>query len=160
MIQSVEDISESISETNRVLVENLLNHSSDQKLGETVIENLGHTLFNILLWETRDIYLHTTSLKESEEIDHGESDSQIQRILVLRTALVEILENWMELDGENDRAESRRLQCEAFRIIGDLRKLFPLREESYHIVDKLAWHPSEVISSLFCFLFSTPTGVI
>jgi hypothetical protein len=125
-------------------LQSLQSQAYEQDLIETVAENLGHTLFNFLLWETRDIYLHTTALKdepEAEEIPHDEA--QIQTILDVRTSLLEVLESWMDLDGE-EMPESRRLQCEAFRMIGDLRKLFPLRESSYHVVDQLAWHPTEV----------------
>lgn len=117
---------------------------------EIIAENLGHTLFNILLWETRDVYMHTMNLKnesESENISNSEIDGHIGNTLALRTTLLEILDSWMDLNG-TDATESRHLQCEAFRMVGDVRKLFPLKEVNYFVVDQLAWHPSEV-----CFFF-------
>lgn len=108
------------------------------------MENLGHTLFNIILWETREVYLHTTSLETGvEESVPSEVDDHIQNTLSLRTTLLKILESWMDLNGV-DAPESRQLQCVAFRLIADLRKLFPLKEANYLLVDQLAWHPSEV----------------
>ena len=89
--------------------------------------------------------METTSLNDDQEYDEKISinyHSQIHTILTIRDTLIKVLELWMDL--EIDSIENQQLQCEAFRVIGDIRKLFPLRESDYHIVDDLAWQPSPV----------------
>lgn len=150
-------MSSTLSEGCILLVNTFNNSTWDVSLVTIVSEYLGQILFNLLLWETRDLYIETSSLnEEEEEYDSNIAknyQSQIETILNIREILEKVLGLWMDL--ETDTIQSHQLQCEAFRVIGDLRKLFPLKETNYYIVDELAWKPSSVSNYDINFIYST-----
>ncbi len=151
LLQPINDMSSSIVQFTSTILENLPSSSIDQTLLMTVVENLGHTLFGILMWETRDLYLPLFEEHErtnQKELDtSSQLDEQIRSIVTTRDHLIAVLDKWMDTDVE-EFSEAHELQCEAFRMVGDLQRLFPQKLKDF-TVEQLAWQPStEIIYKL------------
>ena len=102
-------------------------------LQQSVIRT-GHTLYHILLWNTRDLYMQVSSENFSEELE-----SSTDAIVTQRDGLASLLEQWMTLDNA---PFCRDLALEGFRLGNDLRVLFPVRFQAVEGLQKLAWNPS------------------
>lgn len=101
------------------------------------IVHTGHTLYHILLWNTRDIYVQVSSESNIEEME-----KIIDTVVDQRDKLAPLLEQWMTLD---DVPFNRSLALEGFRLGNDLRVLFPVRFQSVEGLQKLAWNPSRTM---------------
>ena len=74
----------------------------------------------------------------------------VDTVLRLRALLLEALGSWMDCGMGGEALSSHyataasQLQCEAFRLVGDLRLLYPQKQADYDLVKPLAWTPSVV----------------
>ena len=140
-----------------------------------------YVLQSIVIWPTHDVYKKCKELFDSAEDGNDEAGSPIEgtegavataeedeelvtatdTVLRLREKLVDVLQTWMALGGQEDEdAEGfgslfnpsnavdgihRMLQREAFSMIGTLRTLYPVCQQQYQHVSVLAFTPSQDI---------------
>jgi hypothetical protein len=132
----------------------LSNH--DESTISNGVTSCGHLIYNILLWVTRDVYMsvrNDTSDVDKSVMSKSEEDlqSNVDRIISIRDSLTEMLLQWMTLDvnttinAENIENILRNIRSEAFRILNDLRLLFPVKEQNHEIVSSLAWTPGQEV---------------
>lgn len=109
------------------------------------------------LWHTRDVFVLARQQKEDGvgEEDGNAGTHSREELLILREILVDMMTSWLsilpssDLAGEEEEGGHvtllvRQLQGEAFRMLGDLRLLFPmkLRDDFSPVVGTLAWEAS------------------
>jgi hypothetical protein len=140
-----------------------------------------HVLQSIVIWPTHDVYKKCKELFDSAEDGNDAAGSPVEdaegavataeedeelvtatdTVLRLREKLVDVLQTWMALGGQEDEdAEGfgslfdpshavdgihRVLQREAFSMIGTLRTLYPVCQQQYQHVSVLAFTPSQDI---------------
>lgn len=140
-----------------------------------------HVLQSIVVWPTHDVYKKCKELFDSAEGGNDAAGSPVEEaegavatveedeelvtatdiVLRLREKLVDVLQTWMALGGQEDEdAEGfgslfnpsnavdgihRMLQREAFSMIGTLRTLYPVCQQQYQHVSVLAFTPSQDI---------------
>jgi hypothetical protein len=161
------------------------NNSFDEELElacANSIKDISHIVFTIMAWQTRDAIVpvrevHATSDGDLESIDdlavsNGSSsrrggshfDAQgvvtsISAVLSTRERLVDLLATLLgvefaQADG-SPTLLTRKLQRDAFQMVGDLRLLYPLRESQCQFVDKLAFSPSADLLAKLRLVFET-----
>lgn len=130
--------------------------TNDASLLTGMIRMSGRAMWSMLLWNTREVYVTTRDRCESSAGDGdsveavaGDVEGLIDTILSTREHILDTLSAWMDcgatgpLSG-NCAVPVSQLQCEAFRMIGDVRMAFPLKETEYETVKRLAWSPPMV----------------
>jgi hypothetical protein len=133
--------------------------SHDASLLTSVIRQAGRAMWSMLLWNTREVYVTARDMcqgRDEDEEEEGEGEEGewgmeglIDTVINTREQLLATLSSWMDCRvGGNLRSEYltavSQLQCEAFRMIGDVRMAYPMKEEEYECVKRLAWSPSMV----------------
>lgn len=118
-----------------------------------IMHNAGRAMWHMLLWSTREVYIRAREKRddaeEGSENGDTEDDELINELLNTREVFLDTLSRWMDcgMDG-NLKSEYvtavSQLQCEAFRLIGDVRMAFPMKEAEYDVVKQLAWSPPMV----------------
>lgn len=94
----------------------------------------------------------------NEDDEVGMVIHKINILIASRQKLIDLMVFWMmaddkekqtalsssDLTSEDDviTACKRKVSCEIFRILGDIRTLFPVKGNNYLLVDRLAWTPS------------------
>ena len=140
-----------------------------------------HVLQSIVIWPTHDVYKKCKELFDSAEDGNDAAGSPVEdtegavataeedeelvtatdTVLRLREKLVDVLQTWMALGGQEDEDAGgfgslfnpsnavdgihRILQREAFSMIGTLRTLYPVCQQQYQHVSVLAFTPSQDI---------------
>ena len=144
-----------------------------------IATNCVQTIFNIMLWNVKDVMTiasklnstsnETTDPKELSTLVLEEEDKQsftVANIIAIRDMMIDILHTWMALKHQEKEEEDvsllrndekvsniallqKILKMEAFRMLGDIRLLFPNKLSEYAIVRKLEWLPShEVVAAM------------
>jgi hypothetical protein len=98
-----------------------------------------------IVWSTGEVY----SSFRSSEFNEDDVTSSIDNIISLRDRLVDILQSFINSNENNDEFThpcqeefSSELQRISFRMIGDIRVLYPLRANTNKYVDMLVYNPS------------------
>jgi len=160
--EGIEDICDTLTEVSTVATSLLSLGSTGNIKGADIVSaaiSSGRTMLSLLLWQTRDVYTRAKENLDSEDDITGDAAAKesIDGVLSVREKIVDILSVWMDLtENSADSSEHcRQLQCEAFRMLGDMRLLFPLKEKDYKYVASLAWTPSRELVERMERVFTT-----
>ena len=134
------------------------NHDANERLNVHLMQCLrcllscARCLQTVCLWITLDIFSHAQTMhmnqEDDSEQDLGKNSSVHADLFAVRDTLVDVLNAWLSLSWKEAKTLIsplfvRKLQCEAFRIIGDLRIQFPqkLLDDYSETISALAWNP-------------------
>ena len=129
-----------------------------ENLKETFVacaKDAADTIFAMLLWPTKIVYTEAKKLSASDvDIDYNTNsilEENINLILTTREKLVDSLLTWMKAghtggsqtsqssSSSSSVLEHSYLKKHAFKMICDLRNVFPLGNKTCNIVDQLAF---------------------
>jgi len=159
--QNIDQLADELVEITDLMVSHLENPDLE-KLWKTCVESAkdaADTIFAMLLWPTKVVYTEARKLNESEDEENFEVadlEININAILSLREKLVDVLLTWMKSGHTHFGSQSSQSssassaltehhsflkQC-AFKVMCDLRNIYPIGNKTCKIVDQLAFMQS------------------
>lgn len=132
----------------QLLIEQNWNVPETEEVLLSISSNNIRTLFLIVQWEYLDLMRCGRTLTDNDTSE--ESISQIQALVdavcSLRTKLIDVALSWMDESMVlKPTKSSRHLQREAFRLVSEVRALFPVKLSEYLYLESAAYSPSEEV---------------
>ena len=141
------------------------NASDAESLCVSSSQDIARCLFAMVLWPTRDLYMHAKQQygETGSESSHEQSDSEWEgkaaEIISLRDKLIDCLHTWLQIEPEEETSYDP-LGVEAFKLISDLRVLFSSRNKDCKYVSELAWTPPQDLVNSLRLVFDRSTSML